>query len=101
MLAIYGIVVWFATDFLSIPGQFNQTERIFIIFSIASLFYHGVSNIFTYIFSFQLPSGFIQQNYGIPGFLFEVAIGLVILFLILFGLNRFMPTHPPNGIHPR
>jgi hypothetical protein len=98
MLAIYGIVVWFTTDFLSTAEPFNQTERIFIVLSIASLLYHAVYNIFTYIFTFQLPSGLVQQNYGIPGFLFEVVIGFVILFLILFGLNRFMPTHPPSGM---
>ncbi|MFZ2097453.1 MAG: hypothetical protein WAV05_12520 [Anaerolineales bacterium] len=98
MLVLYGIVVWFAAAYLTTPGQFNQTNRIFIVLSIASLFYRGVYNIFTLIFSVQLPPGFIQQNYGVPGFLFEVAIGFVILVLILFGLNRFMPTHPPSGI---
>jgi hypothetical protein len=97
MLVIYGIIVWFTIDYLSTPGQFNRTERIFIILSIASLFYHGVSNIFTYIFSFQLPSGLVQQNYGIPGFVFEVVVGFVILFLILFGLTRFLPSNPANS----
>ncbi len=97
IVVIYGIVVWSTMDFLSTAEPFNQTERIFIILSIASLFYHAVSNIFSYIFSFQLPSGLVQQNYGIPGFLFEVVLGFVILFLILFGLNRFIPTHPPSS----
>jgi hypothetical protein len=101
MLAIYGIVVWFTTDYLSTPVQFNQIERIFIILSVASLFYHGVSNIFTYIFSFQAPSGLIQQNYGISGFVFEVVLGIVILLLILFGLNRILPSHPASGIQPK
>jgi hypothetical protein len=101
MLAIYGIVVWFTIDYLSTPGQFNQTERIFIILSVASLVYHGVSNIFNYIFSFQLPSGLVQQNYGIPGFVFEVVVGFVILFLILFGLTRFLPSNPASGIQPK
>lgn len=98
MLVLYGIVVWFALAYLKTPDQFNQTNRIFIVLSIASLFYRGVYNIFTYIFSVQLPPGFIQQNYGVPGFLLEVVIGLVILILILFGLNRFLPNHPTGGM---
>lgn len=98
MLAIYGIVFWFAMNFLSIPGEFTKMERTFIILSVASLFYRGVSNIFTYIFSLQLPSNLAQQDFGIPGFVFEVLVGFIILLLILFGLNRFMPTHPPSGI---
>lgn len=98
MVVIYGIVVWFITDFPSMAEPYNHTGRIFIILSVASLFYRGVSTVFTYIFSFQPPSGLVQQDYGIPGFLFEVVIGFVILFLILFGLNRFMPTHPSSGV---
>jgi hypothetical protein len=72
-----------------------------MVLSIASLFYHGVSNIFTYIFAFQLPAGFIQQNYGLMGFLLEVVVGIVILLLFLFGLNRVLPTHPISKMHSK
>lgn len=100
MLAIFGIIIWVSTDYLPRTERFNRTERSFIVLTIASLSYHAVSNIFTYIFDIQLPSSLAQQNYGIAGFLFAVAIGFAILLLILFGLNRFMPTHPPSGISP-
>jgi hypothetical protein len=98
MLAIYGIVIWITTAYLPTAEQFTRTERIFVELTIASLSYHAVYNIFSYIFLFQLPPNLIQQNYGIAGFLFEVAIGFAVLLLILLGLNRFMPTHPPSGI---
>ena len=101
VLVIFGIVIWFCSDFLSTGRQFNRAERTFIIFSIASLFYHGVSNIFTYIFTFQLPAGFIQQNYGIGGFILEVAIGFVILSLILLGVNLFLPFHPAGRMQTK
>lgn len=100
MLAIYGIIIWVTTDDLLTAERFNRTERSFIVLTIASLSYHAVSNIFTYIFDIQLPSSLAQQNYGIAGFLFAVAIGFLILLLILLGLNRFMTTHPPSGITP-
>jgi hypothetical protein len=98
MLAIYGMVIWVTSDYLPTVEQFNRIEQIFIILAIASLSYHAVSNIFTYIFDVQLPSSLAQQNYGIAGFLSAVAIGFIILCLILLGLNRFMSTHPPSGI---
>jgi hypothetical protein len=97
VLALYGIVVWFAMDFLSAPDQFNQITRIFMVLTIASLFYRGVSNIFIYIFSIQLPPNLIQKNYGVSGFLIEVVVGFVILCLILFGLNKFMANHPAKS----
>jgi hypothetical protein len=55
MLAVYGITIWLTMDFLSTSGQFNPTERIFIVLSIASLVYRGIRAIFTQVFSFQIP----------------------------------------------
>ncbi len=97
MAIIYGIAVWYTKDYLSMDERFDRIERIFIGLSIASLVYHANSNIFTYIFAFQLPSGVIQQNYGIPGFLIEVVFGFAFLFLILLGVNRFLTGNPARS----
>jgi hypothetical protein len=97
MLAVYGIIVYLAKDYISIPGHFNQTERIFIVFGIASLVYQGVHNIFSQVFSFQLPIINVMQNYGLLGYLIEVLVGIAILTEILIGINRLLPNHPARS----
>jgi hypothetical protein len=41
LLVIYGVVFWLSADYLPTPGQFNRTERSFIVLSVASLVYHS------------------------------------------------------------
>lgn len=96
MLAVYGLTLWLAKDYLPAHGQFNQVERYFIILSIASLIYREIQIGFTQIFFFQLPNQNVQ-NYGITGFMLEILIGFAILAVILVGLNRFLPNHPASG----
>jgi hypothetical protein len=97
MLAIYGVIVYLAKNYLLKVGQFSQTERIFIVLSIGSWVYRGVLNIFTQVYSFQFPIFNVMQNYGLFGFLIEVLVAIVILTGILIGLNRFLPTHPAGS----
>ncbi len=92
MLVLYGVVFWFASNYLSIPGQLNQVQRIFVVLIIASLFYRGVSNILIYIFSLQFPPNFSLPNYGLTGFISEVVGGIVILILFLLGLSKLSPN---------
>ncbi len=101
MFVLYAVVIWLANDYLSIPGQFNRTERFFIVLSIASLFYRGVTNIVTYLWAFQLPPNISLPNLGISGFLSEVLGGLIILILILYGFSRLLPSHPNNEMQSR
>jgi hypothetical protein len=92
MLVSYGVVFWFASNYLSTTGQLNQAQRIFVVLIFASLLYRGVSNILIYIFSLQFPPNFSLPNYGLTGFFSEVAGGIVILVLILFGIHKLSPN---------
>ena len=97
MLAVYGIIVYFGRDYMTTGGNFNQTERIFIVLSIASLVYRGVHSIFIQIFTFQLPIINVTQTFGITGFLIEVLVGIIILTVTLVVLNKVLPTHPARS----
>jgi hypothetical protein len=97
MLAVYGIIVYFARDYMKTGGHFNQAERIFIVLSIASLVYRGVHSIFIQIFTFQLPIINVTQNLGITGFFIEVLVGIAILTVTLIILNKVLPTHPARS----
>jgi hypothetical protein len=92
LFVLYGVVFWFASNYLSTPGQLNQAQRIFVVLIIASLFYRGISNILIYIFSLQFPPNFSLPNYGLTGFFSEVVGGIVILILILFGIQKLSPN---------
>jgi hypothetical protein len=94
---VYWVTFWLGQEFLSMPGRFTRTERIFLILSVASLVYRGIHGIFPQVFTLQLPLPLVQQNYGVAGFLAETAIGFALLGIILVGLNRVLPNHPLSG----
>jgi hypothetical protein len=97
-VVIYGIVIWLSLDYLPANGQLDKTEHTFILLSIASLVYHGVSNIFSYVFAFQNPIITFQPDVGSAGFTIEVAVGVAILLIILLGLNLALPNHPAGSM---
>jgi hypothetical protein len=96
MLVIYGAVLWLLSEIITLPGKLNQIERTLLSLSVASLVYRGILAIFTQIFSLQLPIG-VSQDYGVPGFLLEILIGLFILIAIVVLLDRLLPTHPVSS----
>jgi hypothetical protein len=97
MLLVYGVIFWSAMDFMATSEPLTYSQRIFLVLSIASLVHQGMRVIFAQVFSFQIPTLPVQQNYGIPGFLVEILIGFVIFFLIVIGLKRFLPAHPVSS----
>ena len=97
MLLVYGIILYLAVDFISLPGRFDRTQRILLVLSVASLVYQGVFRVIDMVFAFQFPILNVQQNYGVAGFLAEILLGLVVLTVILIGLNRVIPKHPVSN----
>jgi hypothetical protein len=96
MLLIYGLIIYLAVDFISLPGRFDRTLRILLVLSVASLVNRGVFTVFDMIFGFQLPNLNFQQDFGVAGFLAEILLGLVVLTMILIGLNKRFPGAQPR-----
>jgi hypothetical protein len=96
MLGVYALIIYFGKDYISSSKQFRQTERTFIILAIASLIFSAINSVFTQVLSFQAPFLNVQQNFGLVGYLVEILIGIVILAVILFGLNRLLSNHPAS-----
>lgn len=96
VILVYGSIYWLTRNYLRTDAQVSPVERFFIISSIASLVYRGINNVFSYIFSMNLPLS-AQPNDGFAGLALQWLIGLLLLIVILGGLNVYLPNHPVSG----
>ncbi len=96
LILVYGSIYWLSGNYLISEAPLNRVERFFIISGVASLVYRGINNLFSYIYSMNLPLN-VQQNYGFTGFAIQWLIGLLLLIAILGGLNYYLPNHPVSG----
>jgi hypothetical protein len=96
MIVVYSITIYLGIGFITSSRQFHQTERTFIVLAVASLVFGVINSVFTQVLSFQVPFLKVQQNYGLSGYLFEVLVGIVLLFGLLIGLNRLLSNHPAS-----
>lgn len=88
---VYLVVIVVSQSFLSQPGEFNWTQRLLLILATASLVYRGIYNTISQVFNLLSPLSNVQRNFGVPGFLIELLVGVILLMVILFSINQILP----------
>jgi hypothetical protein len=96
---VYGVILYFAMDYIVTPGRFTQFTRTLVVLSLAGLVYRSFEMIINVVSTFQFPGVNLQPGGLSAQNLPLVFIGLAFIAVILVVLNRFLPDPSTDTKH--